>query len=79
MAWKFRIRSAFSGDAVKGRSTHGILAFGSIVSRHGAARSRATAVVTVMTTAAVSVGGMGPPVLAALGRRTVVTPRVGWL
>lgn len=37
-------------------------------------------VVTVTTAAtAVSVGGMGPSVVATLGRRPVVTPGVGWV
>ena len=43
------------------------------------ARGSAAAVVTVMTTAAVSVNGMRrPPVLVTLGRRPVV-PGVGWV
>jgi hypothetical protein len=57
----------------------GILSFRRMATRHGAARSRATVVVTVMATTTVSVGGMGPSVVAALGRRPVVTPGVGWV
>lgn len=63
--------------AVKAGSTDGILDLRRIARR--VARGSAAAVVTMMTTAAaVSVGGMRPPVFVTLGRRPVV-PGVGWV
>jgi len=57
-------------------------AWGGIVGIRGIASrdwSRAAVVVTTVTTATVSVDGMGSSVRAALGRRPVVASGMGWL